>query len=124
VTTQKRTILLVDDEPINIHVLRSILPPDYKIKVALNGQKALQLSATEPFPDLIFMDVIMPDLDGYEVCRLLKSDLKTAQIKIIFVSAHCDESERRKGLSFGAIDFISKPVNPQQVLQALADALP
>ena len=123
-TTQKRTILLVDDEPINIDVLRGILPPEYKIKVALNGQKALQLSAIEPFPDLIFMDVVMPDLDGYEVCRLLKSDPKTAQIKIIFVSAHCDELERRKGLSLGAIDFISKPVNPQKVLQVLADALP
>jgi len=115
----KKTILIVDDEPINIDLLRSIIPTDYKIKVAINGAKALELSARDPVPDLILLDVLMPELDGYEVCRLIKEDPNTAHIKIIFISAHCDESEQRKGESLGACDFISKPIESEKILQAI-----
>ena len=110
--TEKSTILVVDDTPENIDVLNGILKPEYQIKVALNGEKALKVAQSDPQPDLILLDIMMPDIDGYEVCQRLKSDPKTAKIPIIFVSAMTEVTDETKGFSLGAVDYITKPVSP------------
>lgn len=108
----RKTILIVDDASENIDVLRGILKDQYKIKASNNGARALDISfATQP-PDLILLDVMMPDMDGYEVCRRLKDDPRTARIPIIFVTAMTDTADEIKGLELGAVDYLTKPVNP------------
>ena len=84
---EKRKVLIVDDERLNINVLSDLLKPDYKIMAAINGFQALKAARSENPPDLILLDVMMPDLDGYEVCRQLKADESTREIPIIFVTA-------------------------------------
>ena len=117
------TLLLVDDEASNIDLLKGILPAEFKIKIAINGERALKTAQKEPHPDLILLDVMMPEMDGYEVCRRLKADAATAGIPIIFVSGHTSDAERAKGLALGALAFISKPIDPQQVNAAVKQAL-
>lgn len=117
------TVLVVDDEPSNIDLLKGVLPPECKVKVAINGEKALQIAQKAPCPDLIFVDVMMPGMDGYEVCRRLKADVATAGIPVVFLSAHTEETERQKGLALGAVDFLSKPVDPELVNAALHRAV-
>ena len=109
---EKSTILVVDDTPENIDVLNGILKPAYQIKVALNGEKALKVAQSDPPPDLILLDIMMPDIDGYEVCQRLKSDPRTEKIPIIFVSAMTEVTDETKGFSLGAVDYITKPVSP------------
>jgi len=109
---EKSTILVVDDAPENIDVLNGILKPDYQVKVALNGDKALKVANSAPPPDLILLDIMMPDIDGYEVCRRLKSDPKTVDIPVIFVSAMSEVMDETKGFELGAVDYITKPVSP------------
>ena len=118
------TLLLVDDEPANIDLLKGVLPADFRFKIAISGDKALKIAQKEPHPDLILLDVMMPGIDGYEVCRKLKSDPATAGIPVIFVSGHTDDAERNKGLALGAISFVSKPVDPETVNAAVRNALP
>lgn len=113
---KKKTILIVDDSPQNIDVLRNILEPEFKVKVALNGTLALKLATTEPKPDLILLDVIMPEMNGYELCSALKLDQETTNIPVIFVTAISEYEDETKGLSLGAVDFITKPINPAIVL--------
>ncbi len=108
----KQTILVVDDTPDNIDVLSGILRPDYKVKAALNGEKALKIAETEPQPDIILLDIMMPDMDGYEVCKKLKSNPVTAKIPIIFVTAKTEVEDEQKGFELGAVDYITKPVSP------------
>ena len=108
----KPTILLVDDKPDNIEVLRGILRSDYRVTAALNGQKAIQIAQGEHKPDMILLDIMMPEMDGYEVCRLLKADLRTAMIPVIFVTAKGEIEDEKKGFELGAIDYITKPVSP------------
>jgi len=108
----RKTILIVDDASENIDVLRGILKDQYKIKASNNGARALDIAfATQP-PDLILLDVMMPDMDGYEVCQRLKDDPRTARIPIIFVTAMTDTADEVKGLELGAVDYLTKPVNP------------
>lgn len=109
------TVLIVDDEPANIDLLKGVLPNDYKIKAAVSGEKALKIAQKEPYPDLIILDVMMPEMDGYEVCRQLKSTPDTAGIPVIFVSGHTNDIERQRGLSLGAYEFLSKPINPVEI---------
>lgn len=109
------TVLVVDDEPANIDLLKGILPPECKVKVAISGEKALKIAQKEPHPDLVFLDVMMPEMDGYEVCRQLKADPATAGIPVVFLSGHTDEAERQKGLALGAVEFLSKPIDPAQI---------
>ncbi len=116
-------LLLVDDEPANIDLLKGVLPGEFKFKVAISGEKALMIAQKEPHPDLILLDVMMPEMDGYEVCRQLKADAATAGIPIVFVTGHADDAERQKGLALGAVDFISKPIDPEQVNSAVQLAL-
>ncbi len=104
-------IMVVDDTEANIDILVETLADDYKVSVAMDGESALEDIKTRP-PDLILLDVMMPDMDGYEVCRRLKADPQTRDIPIIFVTAKSDESDETKGLEIGAVDYITKPFSP------------
>jgi len=109
---QKPTLLIVDDMPENIDVLRAILKDDYRLKVATNGERALALCREEPLPELVLLDVMMPGMDGYEVCRRLKADARTRRIPVIFVTAMNEIEDELKGLELGAVDYLTKPVHP------------
>lgn len=113
------TVLMVDDEPSNLDLLKGVLSPTYKIKAAIKGEVALKIAQKDPPPDIILLDVMMPNMDGYEVCRQLKASAATARIPVVFVSGHTDEAERQKGLACGAAAFIAKPIDPQQVLDTI-----
>lgn len=102
-------LLLVDDEPTNLHVLRQILGEDYRLQFATDGRKALQL-AQQQKPDLILLDIMMPELNGYDVCRQLKADPRTESIPVIFVSALAEVGDEADGFAAGAVDYIIKPV--------------
>ncbi|EKO37908.1 MAG: response regulator (CheY-like receiver domain and HD-GYP domain containing protein) [Solidesulfovibrio magneticus str. Maddingley MBC34] len=107
----KPLVLIVDDMPANIRLLADCLREDYAIRVATGGAEALAL-AGRARPDIILLDVVMPDLDGYEVCRRLKADPKTAEIPVIFVTANQAPEDEAHGLSLGAVDYVVKPVSP------------
>ncbi|MFP4280587.1 MAG: diguanylate cyclase domain-containing protein [Halochromatium sp.] len=109
---QRAKLLIVDDQPANIHALAKLLKADYRIITATNAAKALELARREPVPDLILLDILMPDQDGYAICRELKADEATHAIPIIFVTALDQEQDEAKGLQLGAADYISKPFNP------------
>ncbi len=111
----KPTILIVDDTPENIAVISSLFKGSYRTKVATEGETALRLASTDGQPDLILLDVMMPGMDGYEVCRRLKEDKKTADIPVIFLTAKSDVEGERRGLELGAVDYITKPVSPPVV---------
>ena len=113
-THSKQTILTVDDAPENLTVLKGILSEDYIVKAAINGKIALKIAKTQP-PDLILLDIMMPEMDGYEVCRYLKADPSTAKIPVIFVTAMTDVQNEQHGFDVGAIDYITKPVQPALV---------
>jgi len=108
----KQIVLVVDDTPENIDVMSGILRSDYKVKAALSGQKALKIAQSTPAPDIILLDVMMPEMDGYDVCRELKSNSQTASIPVIFVTAKDTESDETFGLDLGAVDYITKPISP------------
>lgn len=110
----KPRLLVVDDQPTNIQVMYQILAQDYQVLMATSGKQALALCENK-HPDLILLDLIMPEMDGYEVCQLLKRNTITKDIPIIFITAQTDESAEEKGLDLGAVDFISKPINPRIV---------
>ncbi len=113
---RRPTILVVDDTPENISVLGELLQPFYSVRVATNGQRALVTAASEPYPDLILLDVMMPEMDGYAVLSKLRENSKTADIPVIFVTALDATDEETKGLELGAADYISKPLRPSVVL--------
>ncbi|MEO5331579.1 MAG: hybrid sensor histidine kinase/response regulator [Magnetococcus sp. YQC-5] len=113
---ENNKILIVDDEVSNIDMLVSLLQADYKIIVAKNGEQALKRIKILPQPDLILLDIMMPDIDGFEVCRRLKTNPETAQIPIIFITGRDAAQDETKGLEFGAVDFIRKPFNPAVAL--------
>ena len=115
----KQTVLVVDDTPENVHLLSSVLRSDYKVKVALNGEKAIKIAQSDSQPDLILLDVVMPEMDGYDVCRLLKSDPKTSDIPIIFVTANNTADAQQKGRELGAVDYMTKPIEPNLVKEGV-----
>jgi len=108
----KPTILVVDDVPDNIDVLNGLLNADFKVKAALNGERALKIANGKAKPDMILLDIMMPDMDGYEVCRRLKNNPETSTIPVIFVTAKNQSESEEKGLALGAVDYITKPINP------------
>jgi len=112
---QPLQILIVDDVVDNIKVIREILRKDYKIKATTSGEKALQICQIEPQPDLILLDIMMPVMDGMEVCRRLKANLKTQHITVIFLSALDQTKHIVQGLDLGAVDYITKPIDPPLV---------
>ena len=113
---EKPTILVVDDTPENLTMMSFLLKDRYKVKVANHGQKALRIAASEPQPDLILLDIMMPEMDGYEVCRQLQQDLQTRNIPIIFLTAKSSVEDEEFGLGLGAVDYITKPISPPVVL--------
>jgi len=106
---RKPKVLIVDDTPENIQVLMETLKDQYTIVAAINGEKALQMAVAEPRPDLILLDIMMPGMDGYEVCRRLKADEQVQHIPIIFVTAKTEVEDETLGFELGAMDYISKP---------------
>ncbi len=113
----KATILIVDDIPENIDVLRGILKDKYKLKIAMDGQKALKIANNDPKPDIILLDIMMPGMDGYEVCRQLKENYQTAEFPVIFVTAKGEIDDESHGFDVGAVDYITKPVSAPLVLR-------
>ncbi|MES2772038.1 MAG: diguanylate cyclase [Pseudomonadota bacterium] len=107
-------LLVVDDKPLNIQILYQIFSEDYQVFMATSGEQALALSVDRQ-PDLILLDVVMPNMDGYEICHRLKKDPLTCDIPVIFVTAYNDEVSEMRGLDVGAVDFISKPINAKIV---------
>jgi putative two-component system response regulator len=113
-TPTRPTLLLVDDAPANIDVLRAALEDQYRLRVAVDGPRALELAQAEP-PDLILLDVMMPDMDGFEVCRRLKRDDRTRRVPVIFVTALLGPDEEKRGFEAGAADYLIKPISPAVV---------
>ncbi|MCW8332520.1 response regulator [Vibrio paucivorans] len=108
----KPIVLVVDDIPDNIHTLSGILSDDFTIKAATSGARALKIANSTPKPHLILLDIMMPEMDGYEVCEQLKSSPFTADIPIIFVTAKAEVVDEQKGFEMGAVDYITKPISP------------
>jgi sigma-B regulation protein RsbU (phosphoserine phosphatase) len=111
-STDKNVLLLVDDDPENIEIVNAILGDTYNVRVALNGVKALELVRQEPPPGLVLLDVVMPRMDGYEVCNRLKADPKTRDIPVIFLTGKTDIDDEARGFEVGAVDYIHKPFSP------------
>ena len=105
------TILVVDDTPANLSLMSSLLKDTYKVKVANSGERALEIAQSDTPPDLILLDIMMPGMDGYEVCRRLKAREATKDIPIIFITAMADVENESMGFALGAVDYISKPFN-------------
>jgi phosphoserine phosphatase RsbU/P len=114
-TDGKKLVLIVDDAPANLQMVRSILKDDFKIRVATSGAKALDLVKAEPHPDLILLDVTMPEMDGYEVCGVLKATPESRDIPVIFLTGKTDTDDETKGFKVGAVDYIHKPFSPAVV---------
>lgn len=114
--TEKATILLVDDTPDDLALMSSLLKEFYKVKIADNGEKAMKIATSDSPPDLILLDIMMPGMDGFEVCWRLKHDHSTLNIPIIFLTGKTEVEDEKKGLELGAVDFITKPINPEIVM--------
>jgi CheY-like chemotaxis protein len=111
----RHTILVVDDAPANIDVVKAVLSKKYFVQAAINGKMALKI-AEKKKPDLILLDIMMPEMDGYEVCRQLKIRPDTADIPVIFLTGQNNMMDEAKGLMLGAVDFLLKPVEPNLLL--------
>lgn len=122
-TNKKSTILVVDDSPANLQILTDILNTRFKVLIANNGPKAIQLANQHPQPDIILLDIIMPEMDGYEVCKHIKQNPKTSDIPIIFVTAQSAEESETKGFSLGAADYVTKPLRPTVILTRIETQL-
>ncbi len=112
----KPTLLAVDDTADNLTLLNALLSGPYKVKLANSGEKALKIAAASPAPDLILLDIMMPGMDGYEVCRQLKQQPATRDVPVIFLTARTDAESERAGLEAGAVDYVTKPFNPPVLL--------
>lgn len=110
--TQLATVLVVDDQPENLRVVTTLLKDEYRVRVATSGQQALELASQVPQPHLILLDVMMPGMDGYDVCSRLRSEAATVNIPIIFLTAVAETSEEERGFAMGAVDYITKPISP------------
>ncbi len=110
--TARPTILIVDDTPDNLHLLSQLFKDEYKVKVASSGEKALAICHSDNPPDLVLLDVMMPGMDGFEVAQKMREHPNSQHIPVIFVTAMTDNDARMKGLSLGAVDFVTKPVDP------------
>ena len=116
VSIEKSTILVVDDTPDNLTLMSGLLKDNYRVKIANNGARALKIAESDAPPDLILLDIMMPEMDGYEVCRRLKADVKTRDIPVIFLTAKTEVVDETHGFELGASDYITKPISPPIVL--------
>jgi diguanylate cyclase (GGDEF)-like protein len=110
--SNQQTILIVDDAKSSITVLAELLKSDFKVRAATSGEKALEIAFSDNPPDLILLDVVMPDMNGYEVCKLLKESSQTKSIPVIFITGKVSEEDEIYGFSIGAVDYITKPFKP------------
>jgi putative two-component system response regulator len=110
-TIERPTVLVVDDTPQNLSLMRDLLHERYDLKLAPSGARALKIAAAAP-PDLILLDIMMPEMDGYEVCRRLKADAATTDVPVIFLTARSEQEDEQLGLDLGAVDYIVKPISP------------
>jgi len=113
-TSAKKVILIIDDEKANIFYLNNVLSDEYEIHSAMDGKKGVE-RANEFLPDLILLDILMPEMNGYEVFTKLKESEKTKGIPVIFITGLSDSEDESKGLALGAVDYISKPFNNEVV---------
>ena len=116
-------VLVVDDTPDNLSLMAGLLRDRYRVRLANSGERALQLAKAEPPPDVVLLDVMMPGLDGHEVCRRLKADPATADMAVIFLTALDEVEDEARGLALGAADFIAKPIRPPILLARLETQL-
>lgn len=114
---ESQTLLIVDDEPANLSILNQLLRPEFRVRAANSGKDALLAAATEPKPDLVLLDVMMPEMDGYEVLAAMRDNPETREIPVIFLTALGAAEQEERGLVSGAVDYIAKPIKPA-VLQA------
>src|SRR3954468_14660710 len=115
-STRRPCLLLVDDTPANIHVLVGLLQADYDLKVATRGEQALKICTQIPPPDLILLDVMMPEMDGYEVCRRLRAADANADVPVIFLTAKSEIDDIVRGFELGASDYVAKPFRAPELL--------
>jgi len=115
-TSTTPTILVVDDTPQNLTLMSELLCSHYTVKVATHGSKALKIARSTSPPDLILLDIMMPEMDGYEVCRQLKGEASTREIPVIFLTAKSEVEDEQHGFDLGAVDYIAKPISPPTVL--------
>ncbi len=120
---EKKKIMIVDDVPENIQVLIESLKDEYSIIAATNGEKALKLSIIDPLPEIILLDVMMPGIDGYELCRRLKDNNITADIPVMFITTLNEDMNEERGLDLGAVDYITKPINPSIVKKRIKNQI-
>src|SRR5947207_5028203 len=109
------TLLVVDDAPENLLLVTQALADQYQVRAAKDGVGALQIAVSDPVPDLILLDIVMPGIDGFEVCRRLKSDPVTAAIPVIFLTGRSEREDEQRGFELGSVDYISKPISPPVV---------
>ena len=121
--SRSATVLVVDDTPTNLSLMSDLLGDLYTVKVATGGARALKIARADTPPDLILLDIMMPEVDGYEVCRQLQADEKTRNIPIIFLTARNEASDEQLGLELGAVDYITKPISPPIVLARVKNHL-
>jgi putative two-component system response regulator len=119
----KDTILVIDDTSSNLILMGGVLKDDYNVKLANSGERGLGIAFGESLPDLILLDIMMPEMDGYEVCTRLKNDSRTCNIPIIFLTAKNEIEDEQYGLELGAVDYICKPITPALVLARLKNHL-
>ena len=117
------TILVVDDTPDNLALMSGLLKDLYKVKVANSGERGLKIACSDTPPDLILLDIMMPEMDGYEVCQRLKNNPKSCDIPVIFLTAKAEVEDERRGLELGAVDYITKPISPPIVLARVKNHL-
>jgi CheY-like chemotaxis protein len=121
-TTPKNSILLVEDSRLNLVIMEELLGDEFELSIVMNGEEALEV-APDILPDLILLDIILPGIDGFKVLQQLRSDQKTADIPVIFLTGRDDEEDRIKGQDLGCFAFIQKPFQPEDVLQSIHDGL-
>ncbi|KAF1053112.1 MAG: Cyclic di-GMP phosphodiesterase [Stenotrophomonas maltophilia] len=120
---EQPVILVVDDQPDNLMLMSELLMDDYQVKVASSGAKGLRLAQSDPLPDMVLLDIMMPEMDGYEVCRQLKADPLTQNIPVIFLTGMVSTLDEQRGLDLGAVDYITKPISPPVTLARIRSHL-
>ncbi len=121
---EKKVILVVDDAPAIIDLLAGLLKDTYKVKAALNGRTALRIAQSTTPPDLILLDIVMPEMDGLEVCQELKKNVETTNIPIVFLSGEADEEACEQGMEIGGSAYLKKPVEPDSLFSVIEILLP
>ena len=116
---KEKRILVVDDQEINIDILENLLDKQYTVLSAMTGMQALRIAQSNNPPDLILLDIVMPELDGFEVCKRLKSDSRTNPIPVVFITTQDEIDDKMDAYEYGAADYITKPIDPDIVLSTV-----